>query len=116
VNETDVAVVRARDTDVFLEGSEAVRMYFRTAKLTFSIGALPPGHKTPMDPGHPGSLEVAFVLEGEAIFEFPDPPRTEWLQPGDAILVPEGAPHLVHNPTAGVTRVAWALAPGLTHE
>lgn len=109
---TEIKVLRESETEVFVDGDEAVRMYLRSEKLNFSVGILPPGHKTPMDPGHPGALEVAFVLEGEAVFVFEDPSETHWLLPGDAIVVPEGVPHLVYNPTSTVTKVAWALAPG----
>jgi hypothetical protein len=105
-------VVRARKTNVFVDEDEAVQMYFKTPKMNFAIGVLPPGCKTPMDPGEPG-IYIAYVLEGEAIFEAGDESKeTEWLYEGDAILVRENLPHIVYNPAASVSRVIWALAPG----
>jgi quercetin dioxygenase-like cupin family protein len=106
-------VVRRKSTEVFIDGDEAVRMYFRTPELNFSVGALPPGHKTPMDPGHSRAMEVAFVVEGEVVFELKEPANmTEWLSAGDAILIQPGVPHLVYNAGTTVARVAWALSPG----
>lgn len=107
-------VVRAREARAFVDGDEAVELYFTTQKITFAIQSLPPGGKTPMDPGQPG-VYVEFVLEGEAIFEAGDDSgETIWLHEGDAVLVREGLPHKVTNPTAGMSRVILALAPGMT--
>jgi len=105
-------VVRATDATALMFDDEAVHMYFRTGKIDFAIGVLPPGRKTPMDPGEPG-VYVAYVLEGEAVFQAGDGSgATEWLYPGDAVMVRGGLPHVVYNPGAGVSRIIWALAPG----
>lgn len=105
-------VVRSGETNVFVDENEAVQMYFKTPKMNFAIGVLPPGCKTPMDPGEPG-IYVAYILEGEAIFEAGDgSSRTEWLYEGDSILIKESLPHIVFNPSDKVSRVIWALAPG----
>ncbi len=106
------SVVRAREAQPLVFEYEAVHMFFKTANIDFAIGVLPPGKKTPMDPGEPGTY-VAYVLEGEAIFEAGDGSgATEWLHEGDAVMVRQRLPHIVYNPTSGVSRIVWALAPG----
>ena len=113
-SENRFTVVRAREALAFVDGDEAVKLYFNTQKILFAIQDLPPGGKTPMDPGQPG-VYVEYVAEGEAIFQAgDDSDETIWLYEGDAVLVREGLPHKVHNPTAKLSRVILALAPGMT--
>lgn len=105
-------VVRERDSNALVFDDEAVHMYFQCAKMNFAVGILPPGKKTPVDPGEPG-IYIAYVLEGEAIFIATDGSgATEWLYEGDAILIREELPHIVYNPTVRLSRIAWALTPG----
>ena len=105
-------VVREHDVNGFFDGDEAVQMYFKSGKLNFAIGILPPGKKTPMDPGELG-VYVAFVLEGQAIFQAGDESKESvWLYEGDAVMIREELPHIVYNPLDEMSRIIWVLTPG----
>jgi quercetin dioxygenase-like cupin family protein len=107
----DLTLVREQDAETVIEGGEFVRVYANTDKIIFSVATIPPGQQGMLDPGHNGAHEVAYVIKGQLVFEFPD--RKKWLElrAGDAVIIPEGEPHAVVNVGEELAVVSWSLAP-----
>ena len=106
-------LIRERHAKVLMEQDEFVRIYAQTDKLAFGVANFQPGQRGPLDPGHPGVQEVAYVVRGQFVFEFPDSASQRFveLREGDAILIPEGAPHGAINISRELGVICWAIAP-----
>lgn len=113
---TEVQVCRANDARVLMAGDEMASVYFWTDRLVFSVSQIPPGGRSSRDPGHKGADEICHVFSGALVIEFPHLQRWERLGPGDAILIPEGEPHVAINPGDEVAVSVWATAPQLGYE
>lgn len=109
----DVIFTRRGDAEILLEGDEHIRVYARTDKIVFAVGTLLPGQRSPLDPGHGGAHEVAYQIEGEVVVHLPDRDRYYHLEPGDAMVVPEGEAHTVVCVSATPAVTVWATAPNL---
>lgn len=107
----DERVVRESQARLFLEGPEICREYFKTGKITFGSSTLLPGEKGEIDPGHPVSHEVFFVSRGHVVLRNPSTRSAYELKEGDAILIPEGAPHELMNIGMETAVVTWSCAP-----
>lgn len=109
----EVCVVRESDAQVMMEDKECTLVYFHTGKVVFSVSTLLPGDRSALDPGHVGAEEVAYVVQGMVVMEFPDAKRYVRLQGGDAVLIPESEPHVFHNVGTELAKLVWATAPHL---
>ena len=109
-------VCRRDQARTLMAGDEMACMYFWTDRLVFSISQIPPGGRSTRDPGHDGADEIAYVVKGTLVVEFPDLQRWERLAPGDAICIPQNEPHVAINPGDEVTVSVWATAPKLGYE
>ncbi len=103
--------VTERDVPILMEDDECSRIYFWTDKIIFSVCTLLPGQTTPMDPGHKGAHEIVYCIQGEVVFHLPDEDRYERIQEGDALCLPDGAPHKAINVGEKVAKLSWSLAP-----
>ena len=108
---TKAKMVRMRDATVIMEDDECSRIYFWTDKIIFSVCTLLPGQRTPLDEGHEGAHEVIYCIEGHAVVYLPDEERYEELFEGDALCLPDGAPHVGINVGDTVAKLSWSLAP-----
>jgi len=106
-------LIQERGAEVLMEGDEFVRVYARTDKLVFGVATFQPGQRGPSDPGHPGAQEVAYVVQGQFVFEFPEIKRFLELRAGDAVLIPEGEPHGAINISQQVGIICWCIAPNV---
>jgi mannose-6-phosphate isomerase-like protein (cupin superfamily) len=109
----DIRVVGEEQAEVWMEGDECTLVYFHTDKLVFSVSTLHPGHKSALDPGHVGAQEVAYVIQGVIVMEFPQQKRCVRVRAGQAIFIPEGEPHLFYNVGPEIAKVVWCTAPHL---
>lgn len=107
----DMKVVHENETRVFLDGPEVCREYFATGKITFGSSTLLPGQTGAIDPGHLTSHEVFFVSRGHVILRNPKDKSFFELEEGDAILIPEGAPHELTNIGMEKAVITWSCAP-----
>ncbi|WP_084612671.1 cupin domain-containing protein [Pseudogulbenkiania sp. MAI-1] len=96
-------------TKIFMEGPEVVRLYFKTEKLTFGTSQLNPGQTGAVDPGHPDSHEVFFVVRGTVLLRVGDVYHE--MHEGDAVLVPPAIPHQLTNIGLDIALVSFSLAP-----
>jgi oxalate decarboxylase/phosphoglucose isomerase-like protein (cupin superfamily) len=108
---TELTLIRQPDAKVLLEGNEFVRIYAHTDKLLFAVASIPAGLRGPLDPGHAGAHEVAYVIKGHFVFEFPNSHKFIELREGDAVLIPEGEAHCPVNIGEELGVVSWSLAP-----
>ncbi len=109
----ELTLIKKQEAEVLMEGNEFVRVYANTGKILFSVATIPPGQKGMLDPGHQGAHEIAYVVSGTLVFEFPDSKKWFELEEGDAVLIPEGEPHLVYNVGDETGTITWSLAPDL---
>ncbi len=112
----ELKLIRGQDAPVIMEGSECVHLYFQTDKILFDVATVPAGQRTPVDPGHQGAHEVAYLIKGHVVFEFPAQQRFMELFAGDAVLIPEGEPHVAINVGEETAMISWSLAPHLGRE
>jgi quercetin dioxygenase-like cupin family protein len=103
---------RAQATSV-VEGGEHASVYFESARLAFATAVLPAGATSSRDPGHPGAHEVVYCVEGTFLLDLADGTSEVQLAAGDAALIHEGVPHLVHNPGPDLAVMVWCAAPSL---
>ena len=113
---TEPQVCRANDARVLMAADEMASVYFWTDRLVFSVSQIPPGGRSSEDPGHKAADEIAYVVQGELVVEFPNLQRWERLSAGEAILIPQDEPHVVVNPGGEVAVSVWATAPHLGYE
>ena len=62
---------------------------------------------------HPVSEEIYFILEGEATMYLGE--RSFTIRPGDAIAIPPGVVHWLHNTGLVPLRLLCCCAPGYEH-
>jgi oxalate decarboxylase/phosphoglucose isomerase-like protein (cupin superfamily) len=113
---TELTLVRHQDAEIVMEGGECVRLFANTGKIMFSVATLPAGQRGALDPGHGGAHEVAYLVKGNVVFEFPNRKDSKkWLElhAGDAVIIPEGEAHSVINIGAEAAEISWSLAPDL---
>ena len=103
-------IIRQDEARTFMEGLEECREYVKTTKMWFGTSILNPGERGDIDIGHPNSHEVFFVCQGHV--KLFDEKQYYELFMGDAILIPEGVPHMLINVGEEVALVVWAGAPG----
>ncbi len=96
-----------------VEGGEHASLYFESARLAFATALLPAGETSSRDPGHPGAHEVVYCVEGTFLLDLADGTSEVQLAAGDAALIYEGVPHLVHNPGPDLAVMVWCAAPSL---
>lgn len=96
---------------LFMDGPEVCREYIRTDKILFGSSTLLPGQTGGIDPGHPFSHEIFYVVKGRLIIKNTDTGECIELKEGDAVLVEAGEPHELTN-IGEITAVAtWSCAP-----
>ena len=103
--------VRREEATVVMEDDECSRIYFWTDRIIFSVCTLLPGQRTPLDPGHRGAHEVIYCIQGHVVVHLPAEERYEELSEGDALCLPDGAPHVGINVGNSVAKLSWSLAP-----
>ncbi len=104
-------VVRKNEASLFLEGVEVCRQYFETEKITFGTSTLLPGQRGDIDPGHPDSHEVFFVVKGHVLLLVETTGETYELFEQDAIIMPETVPHTLVNIGDTEAVISWSKAP-----
>jgi mannose-6-phosphate isomerase-like protein (cupin superfamily) len=102
--------VRPEDARGYTEGPELCREYFRDERMWFGTSTLAEGQTGGVDPGHPVSIEIYYCAEGRVSVRVGDADHR--LAPGDALVIPPGAPHTISNIGAGTVTIVWAGAPG----
>lgn len=111
---TQPTLIHEQDAELRMEGGECVRIYANTGKIVFSVASLPAGQEGALDPGHEDGHEIAYLIKGRVVLEFPEStPRWIELRAGDAVLIPEGVPHKVINIGEEMALISWSLAPHL---
>jgi mannose-6-phosphate isomerase-like protein (cupin superfamily) len=105
----ETKVVKAAEANIFLEGLEVCRQYFSTDKITFGTSQLHPGQTGAVDPGHPNSHEVFFVVRGSVLLRCGD--KLYELHEGDAQIIPPTEPHQLTNIGEDIALVSWSMAP-----
>jgi mannose-6-phosphate isomerase-like protein (cupin superfamily) len=95
---------------------EMVAMHFWTDRLLFAVSQVPPGGRSTLDPGHKDADEIAYIIKGVLVIEFPRLNRWERLCEGESILIPQEEPHIVINPGSEESVSIWATAPHLGYE
>jgi uncharacterized RmlC-like cupin family protein len=108
------ALCRELEARPVMEYEELALVYFQTDKLLFATSFLPPGTRSGLDSGHPGSHEVAYCVAGEIVLELGEKrEQAVRLMAGDAYLIEEGVPHTVYNAGREQAHVVWSVAPSL---
>lgn len=97
------------ETQIFMEGDEMCRLYFKTDKLTFGSSQLSPGQTGAVDKGHPNSHEVFFCVRGNVLLRVGE--TYYEMNPGDAVLVPPSEPHQLTNIGLDIALITYSLAP-----
>ena len=110
VETAQTRVIRLADGESFMEGDEFCRHYVSTGKITFGTSSLQPGQRGAIDPGHPDSHEVFFVIRGHVLVNTEGRQHFE-LREGDAVLIAEGVPHTLINIGDEPALVRWCAAP-----
>ena len=107
-------VCRRWQAKPFMEGDEAVLIYFSSDRLVLATSTLAPGQKSSRDPGHAGAHEVVYCVRGEITLEIGDGDG-EFLRlmAGDGALVREGVAHAVFNTGGETAEMVWCTAPSL---
>lgn len=108
---TKPKVIRKEDARNFMEGDEYCREYVRTEKIVFGTSTLQPGQRGAVDPGHPKSHEVFFVVKGHVLCHIPEEYGYFELGEGDVIMIPEGLPHILVNVGDDTAVLSWSCAP-----
>lgn len=75
---------------------------------------VPPGMTTERH-YHVRTEEIYYILRGTGIMMIGDE-ESRSVVPGDAIAIPPGAPHRIHNPTTDDLVFLCCCAPAYTHE
>jgi mannose-6-phosphate isomerase-like protein (cupin superfamily) len=112
----EIAICRKNDGKILTVKDEVVALHYWTDRLLFAVSEIPPGGRSTLDPGHRGADEVAYVIKGKIVVEFPDLDRNERLNAGDSILIPEGVSHTVINFGDEEAVSVWVTAPHLGYE
>lgn len=105
-------VVRSpREAKTFIDGAEFIREYFRTDRLTFGVSELLPGAVGGLDRGHSEADEVFYCAQGHVLCYFPEDDKYYEMQQGDALLIPQGVGHRLHNIGLERAVIIWCCAP-----
>ncbi|QJU55126.1 cupin domain-containing protein [Herbiconiux sp. KACC 21604] len=107
---TTASTVRLTEATEFYEGPELCREYFRNDLLWFGTSVVEPGEIGGLDAGHARSWEVFYCTEGEAVVD--DGSAEHVLRAGDALTIPPGVPHTIHNRGSERVVIVWAGGPG----
>lgn len=102
-------IVKPEQADIFMEGLEVCRLYFKTNQITFGTSELQPGQTGAVDPGHKNSHEIFFVVRGSVLLKCGE--KLYQLNEGDAQLIPPGEPHQLTNIGSCIALVTWSMAP-----
>jgi mannose-6-phosphate isomerase-like protein (cupin superfamily) len=105
----ETKIVRQEEADIFMEGAEVCRQYFKTNKITFGTSFLQPGQTGAIDPGHKDSHEIFFVVKGHILLRCKD--KLYDLKEGDAQIIPPTQEHQLTNIGDGPALVSWSMAP-----
>lgn len=103
-------VIRQSEANVFYEGPELCREYFRNEAMWFGSSLVNPGDTGAVDPGHEGAWEVFYCVSGEGILD--DGENEYPLSAGDAMAFPPSVPHRIHNRGTEPVFMVWAGGPG----
>jgi mannose-6-phosphate isomerase-like protein (cupin superfamily) len=109
----DARVLKKGEGKILIEGEEFTEIFLHTDKLLFSISSLLPGQRAVLDPGHPGSDEVCYVIQGTIAMHLPQQDQYFVIHAGDALYIPPDEPHYATNVDVDKAVMAWALAPRL---
>ena len=82
---------------ILIEGDEFTEIFWHSDKLLFSISSLLPGQRASLDPGHPGSDEVCYVIQGTIVMHLPEKDLHFVIKAGDALFIPPDEPHYAIN-------------------
>ncbi len=96
----------------FLPQSDLNTLYVSTDKLTMGFFELSPGAQFDPPDHHPGD-ECYFILQGQLTETNCDSGQACTLNPGDVLLIPNGASHGGHNFSSKKMRAVFALAPNM---
>lgn len=107
----EAKLLRRGEGKLLIEGDEFTEIYLHTDKLIFAISSLLPGQKAVLDPGHPGSDEVCYLIQGNVVMHLPEKNEYFLIKEGDALYIPPGKPHYATNVSEKKAVMAWALAP-----
>jgi mannose-6-phosphate isomerase-like protein (cupin superfamily) len=105
----ETKIVKSSEANIFMEGVEVCREYFKTEKITFGTSQLHPGQTGAVDKGHPNSHEVFFVVSGSVLLRCGE--KLYELNEGDAQIIPPGEPHQLTNIGDCVALLSWSMAP-----
>lgn len=109
MTDTNATVVSEASAERFYEGPELCREYFRNDHFWFGTSVVEPGDIGGLDPGHDGFWEVFYCAQGEAIVD--DGSRWHVLKVGDALTIPSGVPHTIHNRGTERVVIVWSGGP-----
>lgn len=109
----EAKLLRKGEGEILIEGEEFTEIMFHSDKLLFSISSLLPGQKAILDPGHPGSDEICYIIQGTIVMHLPDQEKYYLVKQGDALYIPPDKPHYATNVGNEKSIMAWALAPRL---
>ncbi|MFV9429032.1 cupin domain-containing protein [Rhodococcus aetherivorans] len=104
-------IVRQDAANVFYEGPELCREYFRNDAMWFGSSTVQPGDTGAVDPGHEGAWEVFYCVSGEGYLD--DGEQEYLLKAGDAWAVPPTVPHRIHNRSTTPVVMVWAGGPSV---
>lgn len=96
----------------YLETSDLNTLFISTDKLTLGYYELAPGAQFSPPDHHPGD-ECYYLLEGELTEVNCDSGQACCLQKGDALLIPNGAPHGGYNFGTKKMKAVFALSPNM---
>ena len=110
----DLEVRRRGEVSPIVEGAELAWIYFDSGRIVLAASTLAPGARSTRDPGHPGAHEVGYCVSGRFVLEVGGSERRfVEVNAGDAVLIGDGIPHIVHNPGPEQAEMVWAAAPSL---
>lgn len=112
----NVEVCRRNEGHLVTAKDELISINYWTDRMLFSISEIPPGGKSPIDPGHKNADEAIYVISGTLVIEFPNLDICEKLEEGDTILIPQDEPHIMFNPGDTVIKSVIATAPNLGYD
>ena len=104
-------VITSKCVRHFMEGPEHCREYIKTNKITFGTSTLPPGARGAKDPGHSGSNEVFYCVQGTVLLFVEESDDYYELSAGDALLVTENVSHTLINTGEKTAILTWSMAP-----
>ena len=113
---SEAEVRKPDDARVLVSGDETIFMHFWTDRLIFAVSKIPPGGRSTLDPGHKDADEIAYLVKGELVIEFPDLNDYMFLSEGESIVIPQDQPHKVFSPGDKLAVSVWSTAPNLGYD